>query len=131
MRTYSFYEPRVVIGSHDHACFKAQRCIRKRLYDHAVRMNASRDRLRKDVSSRSRRVRPLHCVRKSVDFGTASDCSLRGLKQCVFGVGESGCNRGFWYSPLWSARYTRLTSTFADFSVNGFTHLRLLRETPF
>ena len=28
-------------------------------------------------------------------------------------------------------RYTRLTSTFADFSVNGFTHLRLLRETPF
>jgi hypothetical protein len=27
--------------------------------------------------------------------------------------------------------YTRLTSTFADFSGNGFTHLLLLRETPF
>jgi hypothetical protein len=27
--------------------------------------------------------------------------------------------------------YTRLTSTFADFSVNGFTHLRLLRRNPF
>ena len=35
------YEPGVVIGSHDHACFEAQRCIGKRLYDHTVSMKAS------------------------------------------------------------------------------------------
>jgi hypothetical protein len=33
-----------------------------------------------------------------------------------------------WVYPL---GYTRLTSTFADFSGNGFKHLLLLRETPF
>ena len=34
-------------------------------------------------------------------------------------------------SPTLVKRYTRLTSTFADFSCIRFTHLRLLRRTPF
>jgi hypothetical protein len=94
------YERRVVIGSHDHACFKAQRCIRKQLYDHPVRMNASRDRLRKDVSSRSRRVRPLRCEPKSVDSGTASEGDLLGIKSRTPSAGGAGGNRGLWYTLI-------------------------------
>ena len=42
------YEPGGVVGSQDHACFEAQRCIGKRLYDHTVRMKAWRSGLRED-----------------------------------------------------------------------------------
>jgi hypothetical protein len=42
------YEPGVIIGSHDHACFEAQRCIGKRLYEHTVSMKTSGRRLGKD-----------------------------------------------------------------------------------
>ena len=42
------YEPGGVVGSQDHACFEAQRCIRKGLYDHTVRMKAWRSGLRED-----------------------------------------------------------------------------------
>ena len=42
------YEPGGVVGSQDHACFEAQRCIGKQLYDHTVRMKAWRSRLRED-----------------------------------------------------------------------------------
>jgi hypothetical protein len=40
------YEPGGVIGSQDHACFEAQRCIGNGHYDHTVRMKASRSGLR-------------------------------------------------------------------------------------
>jgi hypothetical protein len=42
------YEPGGVVGSQDHACFEAQRCIGKQLYDHTVRMKAWRSGLRED-----------------------------------------------------------------------------------
>jgi hypothetical protein len=42
------YEPGGVVGSQNHACFEAQRCIRKRLYYHTGSMNPSRHRLSKD-----------------------------------------------------------------------------------
>ena len=42
------YEPGRVIGSQDHACFEAQRCIGKQLYDHTVRMKPWRSGLRED-----------------------------------------------------------------------------------
>jgi hypothetical protein len=90
----------------------------------------ARAHLNKGNESRCKTVRTISAP-QTVDFGTASDCSLRGLKQCVFSVGESGYNRGFWYSPLWSGRYTRLTIAFADFSGIRFTHLRLQRRNPF
>ena len=59
-------------------------------------MNASRDRLRKDVSSRSRRVRPLRCEPKSVDSGTASEGDLLGIKSRTPSAGGAGGNRGLW-----------------------------------
>jgi hypothetical protein len=52
MRAVFVYEPGAVIGSQDQACFEAQRCIRKRLYDHTVSMNPSRHRLREDGDAR-------------------------------------------------------------------------------
>jgi len=42
------YEPGGVVGSQDHACFEAQRCIGKQLHDHTVRMKAWRSGLRED-----------------------------------------------------------------------------------
>jgi hypothetical protein len=42
------HEPGGVVGSQDHACFEAQRCIGKQLYDHTVRMKAWRSGLRED-----------------------------------------------------------------------------------
>jgi len=37
------YEPGGVVGSQNHACFEAQRCIRKRLYDHTGSMNSEHE----------------------------------------------------------------------------------------
>lgn len=45
------YEPGVIVSSHDHACFEAQRNIGNRLYDHTVSMNASGRRLCKNSDS--------------------------------------------------------------------------------
>jgi hypothetical protein len=81
------YEPGGVIGSHDHACFEAQQRIGKRPYDHTVSMKASR-RIHKRWACIS--------MFPSVDSRTASDRSLRGVKQRVFSVGRGGWHRGSW-----------------------------------
>jgi hypothetical protein len=67
----------------------------------------------------------------TVDSGTKSERSLGDAKQRVSSEGGNRWKRGFWYSHPWSVRYTRLTSTFADFSGIRFTHLRQICKYPF
>jgi hypothetical protein len=92
------YEPGGVVGSQDHACSEAQRCIGKGLYDHTVSMKACRRRVRKDVSSRSPRLRSLRCAPESVNSGTAADRDLGSPNQCGFSTSQDWRNRGLWYS---------------------------------
>jgi hypothetical protein len=58
--------------------------------------------------------------------------SLRPRKPALHLQGRTGTGED---NPLTTrhcfTRYTGLTSTFTDFSGNGFTHLRLLRRDPF
>ena len=57
--------------------------------------------------------------------------TLRGVKQRVSHAGGSGWMENCGFRHVWSIRYTRVTSTDANFSGIRFIYLRLLRETPF
>ena len=60
-----------------------------------------------DVSSRSLRVRQLRYVSESVDYGTASDLSLGGVRQRGCSASGTGKNGGSWHRPGGQKVYPR------------------------